>query len=174
MKTYLILFLLVCCTQGSAQSTERFAFRSVVFYNVENLFDTTNDSLVWDDERTPEGRYHWTRSRYETKLNHISKVIRSFKTPQGSTILPDVIGVCEVENRKVLDDLVAHPELESLGYDLVHYDSPDKRGIDVALLYRNESFTPTSFQSRRLLLFEDDGIRQYTRDQLVVGGYLDG
>ena len=174
MRTYLSLLFLICCTQGFAQSSERFAFRTIVFYNVENLFDTTNDSLVWDDDRTPEGRYHWTQNRYETKLDHISKVLRSFKTPKGSPVIPDVIGICEVENRKVVEELVAHPELQRLVDDIIHYDSPDKRGIDVALLCREESFTPTSFQSRRLLLFEDDCTRQYTRDQLVVGGYLDG
>ena len=86
---------------------------------------------------------------------------------------PDIIGVCEVENIMVLQDLVNHPNLRSYDYGIVHFDSPDERGIDVALLYRKQVFIPTTFDSRRLLLSKDNGKRDYTRDQLVVEGLLD-
>jgi predicted extracellular nuclease len=79
-----------------------------------------------------------------------------------------------VENLDVLEDLVQHPNLRDKDYGIIHFDSPDERGIDVALLYKKASFIPSSFKSHRLLLFDDLGERKYTRDQLVVGGTMDG
>ena len=146
--------------------------RSIAFYNVENLFDTTNDTLIFDDERTPRGAYGWTPERYQRKVAHISQVLSEIgRKTTGSS--PDIIGLCEVENKKVVADLVAHKNLRSKNYGIIHHDSPDERGIDVALLYKKDAFLPHSFNSHRLLLFDDDGNRDYTRDQLVVGGLLD-
>ncbi|MEX0315911.1 MAG: endonuclease/exonuclease/phosphatase family protein, partial [Allomuricauda sp.] len=164
----LILSSLTIC----AQSPKEYKIRTVAFYNVENLFDTTNDSLVFDDERTPEGSYNWTISRYQTKIDNISKVLSKIgeKTTQTS---PDIIGLCEVENKDVLQDLIQHTNLKNKQYGIIHYNSPDERGIDVALLFKKTAFLPFSFKSHRLLLFDDMGERNYTRDQLVVGGMLD-
>ncbi|PRX56678.1 hypothetical protein CLV81_0675 [Flagellimonas meridianipacifica] len=86
---------------------------------------------------------------------------------------PDIIGLCEIENRKVLVDLVEHQNLLAHDYGIVHFPSPDERGIDVALLYKKRSFLPTSFVSHRLMLLDELGERNYTRDQLVVSGVLD-
>ncbi|MBD0779489.1 endonuclease/exonuclease/phosphatase family protein [Maribacter sp. ANRC-HE7] len=155
-----------------SQKGNTFKIKTIAFYNVENLFDIENDSLTFDDDRTPQGKDHWTTERYSRKIDNIAKVISDIGSSQISTS-PDVLGLCEVENLKVLEDLVNHPRLQKMDYRILHFDSPDERGIDVALIYKHGSFLPTSFQSRRLLLQNDDGERDYTRDQLVVGGLLD-
>ncbi len=164
----LIVFLLTFV--GQAQ--KKYKIRAVAFYNVENLFDTENDSLTFDDERTPEGKDGWTQERYEQKVANIAKVLSQIGTVTTQTS-PDIIGLCEIENKKVLEDLVSYPNLQKMNYGIVHFDSPDERGIDVALIYKRAVFLPTSFHSRRLLLQNIDGERDYTRDQLVVGGLLD-
>ena len=155
-----------------AQETNSYQVRTIAFYNLENLFDTTNDSLIFDDDRTPEGKDHWTLERYFHKISQMAKVISQIGATTTTTA-PDIVGVCEVENLSVLQDLISHPLLSTLNYGIVHTDSPDERGIDVALLYKKEAFIPVSFNSHRLLLFNEDGHRNYTRDQLIVSGLLD-
>lgn len=158
-----------------AQSKDSYKVHTVAFYNVENLFDIENDSLTFDDDRTPLGKDVWTLEKYQDKLKNISKVISEIgtETTQNS---PAIIGLCEIENYMVLEDLINQPALKEKNYDIVHYDSPDRRGVDVALLYQKSLFTPTNSQSRRLLIYEleDPLKRVYTRDQLVVTGNLDG
>ncbi|MGX1927804.1 endonuclease/exonuclease/phosphatase family protein [Flagellimonas sp. 2504JD4-2] len=166
---YLFVLTSVCL---SAQSQKTYTVRSVVFYNVENLFDTKNDTLIFDDERTPAGRYNWTEQRYMKKIERISEVLLKISKDVSKTS-PDIIGLCEVENKEVLEDLVQHQHLINKDYGIVHFDSPDERGIDVALLFKKSVFLPSSFKSHRLLLFDDLGERNYTRDQLVVGGMLE-
>lgn len=171
MRLITILFYLIPLFLYS-QTKKKFKIRSIAFYNVENLFDTKNDTLVFDDERTPEGNYKWTTSRYQKKIESVSAVLSSI----GNDVLktsPDIIGLCEIEKRSVLNDLVHSKKLQNKDYGIVHLDSPDERGIDVAFLYKKDAFIPDSFKSHRLLLFKDDGFRDYTRDQLVVKGLLD-
>ncbi len=103
----------------------------IVFYNTENLFDINNDTLTNDDAFTPEGAMHWTRSRYKNKLNNLSKVF----VAAGGWQPPDIIGLCEIENADVLKDLTVHTPVSKFSYRIVHRDSDDARGIDVALLY---------------------------------------
>ena len=170
---YLTYTLLVFFSYTYGQKQSKYTIRTVAFYNVENLFDTKNDSLIFDDERTPDGAYRWTPKRYNTKIKNISEVISQVGKEHTGTS-PDIIGLCEVENKSVLEDLVSYPTIKDKGYGIVHFDSPDARGIDVALLYKTKVFLPSSFKSHRLLLFNEMGQREYTRDQLVVGGYLDG
>ena len=155
-----------------AQQKKTFKVRTVAFYNVENLFDMVNDTLIYDDDHTPDGSYLWSEIRYNKKIENITKVLSEIghETTKSS---PDIIGLCEVENKSVVQDLINHPNLERKGYGIVHYDSPDDRGIDVALLYKESAFIPSSSKSHRLLLFDEDGKRDYTRDQLVVSGFLD-
>ena len=155
-----------------SQSEKQYKISCIVFYNVENLFDIKNDSLIFDDERTPEGTYRWSAERYEKKIANITKVLSEVGAAITKTS-PDIIGLCEIENRDVLEDLIYHPNLRDKNYGMVHLDSPDERGIDVALLYKRSAFLPVSYQSRRLLLFDEEGNRDYTRDQLVVSGILD-
>ncbi|MEO1011362.1 MAG: endonuclease/exonuclease/phosphatase family protein [Bacteroidota bacterium] len=154
------------------QEKKNYRVRTIAFYNVENLFDIKDDTLTFDDDRTPEGKYRWTKKRYHRKIGNIAKVISEIGSNISGTS-PDIIGLCEVENLQVLQDLTAHQNLASKDYGIIHFDSPDERGIDVALLYKKAVFVPTSSDSRRLLLFDTEGDRDYTRDQLVVGGLLD-
>ena len=156
-----------------AQDGKTYQVRSIAFYNVENLFDIQNDTLIFDDDRTPSGKDRWTQERYARKLSNISKVISEIGRKETGSA-PDMIGLCEIENQQVLADLVNHPNLRENEYGIVHFDSPDERGIDVALLYKKSVFIATSFSSHRLLLTKQDEFRDYTRDQLVVGGFLDG
>lgn len=107
------------------------------FYNVENLFDLEDDPLTNDDDFTPEGRQHWTHERYQTKLDRIAEVLSGMN-------LPDLVGLAEVENRKVCADLAGHNALKSGRYDIIHHDSPDGRGIDVALLFDKKAFKKIS------------------------------
>lgn len=171
MKKLLSIFLILIYLNLHAQK-KSYKIRTIAFYNVENLFDLKNDSLTYDDDRTPEGKDRWTLSRYQKKLDHVSKVLVKI----GSAISknsPDIIGLCEIENQQVVEDLVYHKNLQDKNYGILHFDSPDERGIDVALLYKKNAFIPTSFKSQRLLLQNEEGFRDYTRDQLVVGGLLD-
>lgn len=112
----------------------------IAFYNTENLYDTRNDSLKNDEEFLPEGGKHWTYERFRRKI------VRIYQTfvAMGGGEMPAVIGLCEVENREVLDRLVYDTPLEKAGYRIIHRDSPDARGVDVALLYRPDMFEPDS------------------------------
>lgn len=174
MQTLRITLLLVILTPlGTvAQDSRQYQIRTIAFYNVENLFDTVNDSLTFDDDRTPTGKDQWTKERYWQKVDHIAKVLSEIGSNISSSS-PDVIGVCEVENRQVLEDVIHHPKLEHKDYGIVHFDSPDERGIDVALLYKKAVFLPITSASHRLLLIDSYDKRDYTRDQLIVGGLLD-
>lgn len=109
----------------------------VVFYNVENLFDTEEDTTIWDDEFLPDSAKNWTIERYNKKLVDLAKVLTAISEDD----LPEVIGVCEVENRKVVEDLFATDSLKNGKFMIIHEDSPDFRGIDVALAYNSELLT---------------------------------
>ena len=106
---------------------------SVLFYNVENLFDTEDDPKTYDEEFTPNGKKSWTKERYNTKLLHLGKVVSSIDSN-----MPDLFGLCEIENLGVLEDLNASAYFKEVGYEILHQDSPDSRGIDVALFYNPE------------------------------------
>ncbi len=172
MRIIVLYFLLFSLSDIVGQTSQQYQLRTVAFYNLENLFDTQNDTLIFDDDRTPEGKDKWTTERFNKKIANLAKVLSEIGSAI-STTSPDVIGVCEVENKQVLIDLVNHPLLRERNYGIVHFDSPDERGIDVALLYKKSVFIPLNFDSRRLLLFDEEGERNYTRDQLVVEGVLD-
>ena len=172
MRLYVLLFLLSTPFFGLSQDGHAYKIRTIAFYNIENLFDTENDSLIFDDDRTPEGKDNWTQERYLRKIENITKVLSEIGAEVTKTS-PDIIGLCEVENKKVVEDLVNHPNLIDKDYGIIHFDSPDERGIDVAFLYKKSVFIPNTFKSHRLLLSNAEGFRDYTRDQLVVGGFLD-
>lgn len=172
MNTKIIMPILLFAS-CSAPSQTQYHISTVAFYNVENFFDTNNDPLTFDDDRTPDGKDQWSEARYFRKVEHLSKVLSEIGKEETGTS-PDIIGLCEVENHAVLEDLINHPNLKDKNYGIIHFDSPDERGIDVGLLYKKTAFLPTSFSSIRLLLLDITGERDYTRDQLVVGGLLDG
>lgn len=170
----IISFLLITgLLSAQAPGKKTFNIHTVAFYNVENLFDTINDPKTFDDDRTPKGRDRWTAKIYQKKVSSMAKVIAGIGK-QISQSSPTLVGLCEVENRKVVEDLIADPQLVSSNYGIVHIDSPDERGIDVALLFKKNHFVPTSYYNHPLYLYNDNGKRDYTRDQLLVTGLLDG
>jgi endonuclease/exonuclease/phosphatase family metal-dependent hydrolase len=164
-----------CIFSLYAQEQRTYKVQTITFYNLENLFDFEDDPLTFDDDRTPDGKDQWTEEIYNAKLRNMAEILSEIGqdvTGQSSTI----IGVCEVENRRVLEDLLNQEPLRNKEYSIIHFDSPDKRGIDVALLYRKKIFTPTNYRVYELLLYNDTDRtkRIYTRDQLIVSGMLDG
>jgi endonuclease/exonuclease/phosphatase family metal-dependent hydrolase len=128
-----ISLLLLCPVPCASQNHQKPETFRVMFLNTENFFDTRNDSLTSDEEFTPEGRMHWTFQRYLDKQNKVYKTI----VAAGGWRPPDVIGLCEVENKSVLTDLLNHTPLSRFPYRIVHANSPDRRGIDVAMLYNS-------------------------------------
>lgn len=158
-----------------SQNEKQYKIITLAFYNVENLFDYEDDPITFDDDWTPEGKNHWTKEIYEAKVINMAKVIAEIGQDVTGTS-PAIIGVCEVENRRVLEDLVNDRALLNKDYGIIHFDSPDRRGIDVALLYQKRLFTPTNYKAHELLIYQDHdrSKRIYTRDQLVVSGMLDG
>ncbi|KAA1247297.1 endonuclease/exonuclease/phosphatase family protein [Aquimarina sp. RZ0] len=158
-----------------SQEKKTYKINTIAFYNVENLFDTEDDPITFDDDRTPDGKDHWTEDIYKDKLKNMAKVISEI----GSDVTkntPAIIGVAEIENRKVLEDLANEAVLLPKDYGIVQFDSPDRRGIDVALLYQKALFRPVNTSTHELLIYNGNDItkRVYTRDQLLVSGYLDG
>ncbi len=164
LTSLLLLFLLYSvCGQDQAV---------LAFYNLENLFDTRRDTTIWDEDWTPDGRQAWTGNRYDRKLRNLSKALSGLSTDIGQ--IPSVIGVCEVENHGVLRDLISTGRLSKYRFGIIHHDSPDRRGIDVAVLYQKKDFRPLHWNAHRLLLKSPEGQRKYTRDILVVHGILRG
>ena len=172
MKVILFLFLMLTVKAGLSQEKKTYSIRTIAFYNVENLFDTENDSLTFDDDRTPGGKDQWTNDRYEKKIANISKVLSEIGVGISKTS-PDIIGLCEVENKSVVEDLIHHENLNDKNYGVIHFDSPDERGIDVALLYNPLHFVPDTSYVIELPLYNGEE-RKYTRDILFVKGMLDG
>jgi exonuclease III len=171
MKTshLLLACTLIICTAACAQPTKnnnKATKKSffAMFYNVENLYDTRNDPKTDDDEFTPKGKVPWTEERLETKIKHIGQVISDINRPT----MPDLVGLAEVENLKVLEMLTASSSLSKNKYGIVHYESPDERGIDVALLYNPETFKIISSEPLNVELPDNDR----TRDILYVKGKL--
>ncbi|MGE0076844.1 MAG: endonuclease/exonuclease/phosphatase family protein [Bacteroidales bacterium] len=163
-----ITFILLYGISG-AQEKKMYNVSCIGFYNLENLFDTIPGPN--DTEFTPDGANKYTSERYWHKINHMADVISQIGTemfPGG----PAILGISEIENRAVVEDLVNSAKLKPSNYSIVHYDSPDRRGVDVALIYRPEFFSVTSTRSVRLRMEEDTSFR--TRDQLVVDGLLNG
>lgn len=143
----------------SSQSQE-FSTFTAAWWNVENLFDTRDDPHTADDDFTPQGDYHWTRRRLDKKLQGIYKTLAMMD-------LPDVVGLAEVENKYVLRELCNGTPLSQAGYRYVHYDSPDKRGIDCALIYQSDRF---HVLASRAISVSDSASGFFSRDILVVEG----
>ncbi len=139
---------------------------TVVFYNVENLFDTINDPNKRDDDFTPEGKYGWDTARYFEKLDNLAKAIAG-----ADDDLPALVGICETENAAVLEDLILREPLKRGKYGVIHFESLDERGIDVALLYRKKIFSPDRIETLFVNLGPD---ARPTREILYVNGYLNG
>lgn len=154
-------FLFTACGFSQTDPTQGSDYLRIMFYNVENLFDTEDDPVTNDDEFTPEGRMRWTQNRYIRKRNDVFRVIAHV----GGWDPPAVIALCEIENRKVLTNLVKNTPLVKYPYKILHKDSPDQRGIDVAFLYRSDYLQCVSEQYIRI--FPETGARQ-TREILYA------
>lgn len=141
----------------------------VMFYNVENLFDTINDAVTADEDMLPKADRVWTAERYQQKLSDVARVISDL-SEEGQ--FPAVVVLAEVENRRVLDDLVVQAEISTAKYVVCHYDSPDERGIDVALLYRPDVFEYEGSRAVRVDVESAPNLR--TRDFLLVWGEIAG
>ncbi|MBN2667817.1 MAG: hypothetical protein JXR60_01195 [Bacteroidales bacterium] len=137
-----------------------------MFYNLENLFDIYDDTTKWDEQFLPDGDKHWTANKYETKLKNIAKVI----TAVGGWQTPAIIGVCEVENLFVLEELTERSPIAKLNYQIIHKESPDNRGIDVALLYQSDDFTPLYYDF--IPIHFPNSPQSKTRDILYAKGLM--
>jgi hypothetical protein len=144
------------------------------FYNLENLFDTINSGKLSEEEFTPQGPNKWNSEKYWIKIGHLAEAISRIGEDEGIKGGPAILGVSEIENRAVLEDLISDPKLKGSNYQIVHYDSPDLRGVDVALIYQPRFFKVLSSDSPELIIFNENNERVYTRDQLVVTGLFDG
>ena len=143
----------------------------VAFYNLENLFDTINNNGKYDLEFSPNGQRQWDGNKYWSKIHNMAFAISRMKTditPKG----PAIIGVSEIENRTVLEDIVKDPQLKELNYQIIHHDSPDRRGVDVGFLYNPRMFRVLNVTHHTLSIPDMPNFR--TRDQTCVTGLLAG
>jgi hypothetical protein len=170
----IVSFIILFCSVAVIYGQNSFKAGIVAFYNLENLFDTINTEGVDDDDFTPQGLNKWTSERYWIKINRLAEAISRIGEDDGIKGGPAILGVSEIENRTVLQDLISHPLLKASNFQIVHYDSPDLRGVDVGMLYQPRYFRVTSSDSPELVIFNENNERVYTRDQLVVTGTFDG
>ena len=167
----LIAFMFCSVIALSQEKTKQYKIRTIAFYNLENLFDTIND-VSKNDEASPIMEMKANRGKvYWDKIDKLASVISQIGADKANTS-PAIIGVSEVENRAVLEDLINNKRLKSKRYGIIHYESPDRRGIDVALLYQQRYFKPVHHESFDPKIYRE-GRKVYTRDQLLVSGYLD-
>ena len=173
------LAILVLAPFAGAQKVQK--SHVIGFYNLENLFDTYHDEGKNDYEYLPDGANQWTDVKYQKKLHNMAEVIRAMK--DENKVYHTILGVSEIENRNVLEDLVSQPEIADANYQIVHYDGPDRRGVDVGLLYRPDQFTllesrsiPFTFDSETIDFGMTQEDKDYfrTRDVLEVRGTIDG
>ncbi|RLD39189.1 MAG: endonuclease/exonuclease/phosphatase family protein [Bacteroidetes bacterium] len=170
-KYYWISLIAVLIFFSPILQAQNFQKVSIGFYNLENLFDTIDTPEVRDSEFTPSAAKKWNSQKYYEKLDNMAKVISKIaidKTPEGVAIL----GICEVENKEVIEDLVHRPALKNRNYKIAHINSPDKRGIDVALIYQASMFELESALAFPLKI--EGRLDFYSRDQLLVSGKLLG
>lgn len=194
IKHLIIVLIAFLSFFTSLGQDKMYKVQTIAFYNLENFYDTKNDPEKNDDE------WVYSDKQYKDKQNNIAKVLSSIGKDENPNA-PTIIGLCEVENRSVLEDLVKHPLLLEYNYGIIHYESPDRRGIDNALLYQKKHFTVQSSSNVPLMIYQDDtkkpkkpkkssdnidgpqdfsadtdvkSKRIYTRDQILVSGMLDG
>jgi hypothetical protein len=169
---YLIITFLGFSIFTSGQ--EKKFISAIAFYNFENLFDTENDPKNFgDDEFTPNGAFHYTEDIYKQKLHNLATVLKQLATeitPDG----PAIIGTAEIENGKVLSDLVAQPEIRDRNYQFIHFNSYDYRGIDVAMLYNPRYFHVITAKALPVNISSSTQKKGTTRDVLFVHGIFAG
>ena len=172
MKKYLFFLTFAMLFSVASNAQKKFSVYAVGFYNQENLFDYTHDEGKNDYDFTPDGSYKWNKMKYESKLRNMSKVL----SEMGTDVLPNVgcaiIGLSEVENAHVLDDLTAQPALAARNYKYVHIEGPDRRGIDCALLYNPKMFKIRNTKLVPYVYELPNDSNRATRGFLTVSGTL--
>ncbi len=172
MKKYLFFLTFAMLFSVASNAQKKFSVYAVGFYNQENLFDYTHDEGKNDYDFTPDGSYKWNKMKYESKLRNMSKVL----SEMGTDVLPNVgcaiIGLSEVENAHVLDDLTAQPALATRNYKYVHIEGPDRRGIDCALLYNPKMFKIRNTKLVPYVYELPNDSNRATRGFLTVSGTL--
>ncbi len=171
---YLFLFPIISYNLIAQESKRNFNIHTVAFYNLENLFDTIND-VNKNDEASPMMEIRFNRGEiYKKKISNMADVISQIGL-EVTKRPPSIVGICEVENKKVVEDLIADEKLKNHNYEIVHYDSPDNRGIDVGMIYNKDVFMVKNSNSHEVYITDNNSNkRRNTRDQLVVSGYLQG
>ena len=184
MKRLYIIFIALVVVMAAAVSCKAQKAQKahiIGFYNLENLFDTYHDEGKNDYEYLPDGANKWTEAKYDRKLHNMATVIRAMR--DENKVYHTVLGVSEVENRHVLEDLVSQKEIADANFQIVHYDGPDRRGVDCALLYRPDQFKlieskpiPFTFDDTdiKFEMNRDEQRNFRTRDVLMVRGTIDG
>lgn len=169
MKYFVLLFIMILF--GAVQTQHKVCI--VAFYNLENFYDTVDNPAVNDDDFTPGGAKHYNGAIYRDKVNKLATVISQIGT-EVSAAGPAMLGVAEIENDTVLNDLAHNPLLQQRHYRIIHFDSRDARGVDVGLLYNPAFFAPLRAEKLFVALPGRSKDAFYTRDILYVSGYLDG
>lgn len=170
-KITTILVALLLISMAATGQKKQFQVYGVCFYNLENLFDTINNNGKYDQEFSPSGARQWNGQKYWSKIQNMAYAISHFTsdvTPMG----PAIIGVSEIENITVLQDLVRHDLIKKWRLQVIHHDSPDRRGVDVGLLYNPRLFRVLNVTNATLTIPDNPGFR--TRDQMCVTGLLGG
>lgn len=170
LKTIVALTLCLAMLQTGFAQKKEYQISAVAFYNLENLFDPADDPKKFDEEFTPSGANHYTEEVYQKKLHNMAFVLSQLATDKIQEG-PALVGVAEIENEKVLRDLVNQPELKKRNWRIVHFESPDSRGIDVAMLYNPKYFKVLNAAALPVDI-EVNGKKEYTRDVLHVMGRL--
>ncbi len=168
--TFSLFVLLVAAV--SLHAEKKYGLYPVAFYNLENIFDTIHDEGKNDYEFLPNGSYHWDKNKYENKVKNMARVLLDLgtdKVPNGAAI----IGVSEVENARVMSDLVNQPGMKARGMKFIHIEGPDKRGVDCALIYNPSIFKPTKWFLQPYV-YENGDTTRATRGYLTVQGSIDG
>ncbi|MFM2307161.1 MAG: hypothetical protein RLZZ367_1830 [Bacteroidota bacterium] len=169
----LLIVLLTMLTLSAAAQEKKYKVGIIAFYNLENFFDTINDPAKNDEDFTPTGANGYTSKVYEDKVRKLTEVLSQI----GTDVSPDgfsLLGVAEIENDKVLQDLFAQPEFAKRHYKIVHFDGPDERSIDPAFIYNPKYFKLLHSEPLFVRLENPDGSLHYTRDVLWVSGLYDG
>ncbi len=169
-KRLLLIVVLGAMLLGTTTLRAQTKRQMVMFYNVENLFDTIRDESIYDEEFTPTGVKQWTGVKYWKKIGNLERVF--YDIAAENKVFPAIIGLSEIENRNVLEDIVAAEKLQRANYQIVHYDGPDARGVDCAFLYRPDVFKLEGSRPVTTVVRGMPGFR--TRDILTMWGTIDG
>ena len=172
LSLFLVFCIVFLMTETVFAQKESLKISAIGFYNLENLFDTIDAPDINDEEFTPAGAKIWNSQKYYEKLENMAYVISLVSTDITTDGLA-ILGVSEIENRSVLEDLVNQPALKSRNYSIIHFDSYDNRGIDLGLLYQSKYFSPTEARPIPVQIFNGNE-KIFTRDILYVAGKFQG